>query len=162
MCWMEVTHLLKSCLCLPCVSPSFSCIEVIVNDVTATVWKNTVRRGTSNKLDIACPIYWGKGTKKQTEKLVVSCASFSELCDSYVSVIFPEVTYLTLYFIQRDLGGRQRVCCGSQCSITHQHWVLSKISVSLKRSSISEVWRKLLSPKIFLIVTIQNYYSNKQ
>lgn len=127
--WMKITHLLKSCIylsCLPCVSPPSSCQKIVVNYVTATVWKNTVRRGTSDKLDIALPHLLRNAAKqrnketKQKNAWSILCI-FSKLSVSYVSMIsmiFPAVTSLILYLIQRNIGDRQIVHSDTQLSIT--------------------------------------------
>lgn len=160
---MEVTHLLKSCICLPCVSPSFSCIEVIVNDVTATVWKNTVRRGTSNKLDIACPIYWGcsqaKEQRNKQKSLKGPVPLFRVLCficqchlpwrDIPNSLLYPE-------------GFRRQTKSLLLQPVLHHTAALSAVEGQCFFEKKFHKWslKKTIISKDFLIVIIQNYYSN--
>lgn len=49
-------------------SPPSSCQKIVVNDVTATVWKNTVRRGTSDKLHIALPHLLRNAAKQRNKE----------------------------------------------------------------------------------------------
>lgn len=71
---------------LLCVSPPLSCMRVVVNDVTLTVWKNIVMRATSNRLDTAVPPLVRNAVKQRNKESKPKMLEISH--ESFQSSVF--------------------------------------------------------------------------